>query len=119
DHAVLRGGLRLLIGAQPDLEVVGEAADGAAAIEAARRTRPDVVLLDLGLPGAGGIAILGALADACPVARVLILTMHDEPAYLRAALDGGARGYVLKHAADTELIDAIRAVAGGRVFIDA
>jgi two-component system response regulator NreC len=119
DHAVLRSGLRLLIGSQPDMEVVGEACDGAGAVAAARSALPDVVIMDLGLRGGSGLAVTAEVLAVHPAARVLVLTMHDEPAYLQAALGAGATGYVLKHAADTELLDAIRAVARGRLFVDA
>lgn len=119
DHAVLRGGLRLLCGAQPDMEVVADAGDGDEVVETARRARPDVVIMDLGMARVSGLTATARLLAACPAARVLVLTMHEEPGYLRSALEAGAHGYVLKHAADTELIDAIRALAAGRVFISA
>jgi two-component system response regulator NreC len=118
DHSVLRAGLRLLLSAQSDIDVVGEAADG---LEVSRRTRdlrPDIVLLDLSMPGPRSGTVIREVLRACPKARVLILTMHDDAAYLRSALSAGAVGYVVKKAADSELLSAIRAVHAGRTFVD-
>jgi DNA-binding NarL/FixJ family response regulator len=117
DHAVLRAGLRLLINGQPDMEVVAEAADGPEALRQVRAPRPDVVTLDLAMPG-GGMETIASLQQDCPRVRVLVLTMHDDPAYLRAALAAGASAYVVKAAADTELLSAIRAVSQGRTFVN-
>jgi len=116
DHAVLRAGLKLLIGAQSDMEVVGEAADGPATVRSAQATAPDVVLLDLSMPGARSRQTIGQLVQLEPSPRVLVLTMHDDPAYLRAALLAGASGYVVKKAADVELLTAIRVVHRGGTF---
>jgi len=118
DHAVLRAGLKLLINAQADMEVVGEAADGLEAVRSAQVTTPHVVLLDLTMPGAGSSQTIEQLARAAPSVRVLVLTMHDDPAYMRAALLAGASGYIVKQAADVELLTAIRAVYHGRTFVD-
>lgn len=118
DHTVLRSGLRMLINSQPDMEVAGEATDGAEAVKKVRQIQPDVVLLDLTMPGQGGLPVLAGLRKACSDARVLVLTMHDDPAYVRSALAAGAAGYVVKTAADTELLTAIRAVVEGRTFVD-
>ena len=118
DHAVLRAGLRMLIGAQPDLEVVGEAADGDEAVRRVAETRPDVALVDLTMPGSGGIKAIERIREESPATRVLVLTMHDVPAYLRSALSAGASGYVVKSAADAELLSAIRAVHRGRTVLD-
>ncbi len=118
DHAVLRAGLRMLIGAQPDMEVVGEAADGDAAVRKALETRPDVALMDITMPGSGGIKAIERIREECPKTRVLVLTMHDVPAYLRSALAAGASGYVVKSAADSELLSAIRSVHRGRTVLD-
>jgi DNA-binding NarL/FixJ family response regulator len=118
DHAVLRAGLRMLINAQPDLEVCGEAASGPEAIGLIEAARPQVITLDLSMPGGSGLKMLNRLRLVCPEVRFLVLTMHDDPAYLRAALAAGATGYVVKTAADAELITAIRAVHRGRTFVD-
>jgi len=118
DHAILRAGLRMLVDAQADMEVVSEACDGEQAIATARETKPDVALLDLTMPRAGGMKALQKMAQECRDTRVLVLTMHDDPAYLRSALAAGASGYLLKRAVDAELIAAIRAVNRGGVFID-
>src|ERR1700682_3395120 len=90
DHAILRSGLKMLINAQPDMEVVSEAAHGDGAIQAARDARPDQALQDLTMPGSGGMGALEQIARRCPDARVLILSMHDDPAYLRSVLGAGA-----------------------------
>ena len=118
DHAILRSGLRMLINAQADMKIVSEAPDGDQAVRAARETRPQVALLDLTMPGSGGMSALEEIARCCPDTRVLVLSMHDDPAYLRSALAAGACGYVLKRAVDTELLTAIRAVHRGGVFVD-
>lgn len=118
DHAILRAGLRLLINSQIDMEVVSEASDGELAIQVAREMKPDVVLLDLTMPRVGGMKALQAIVRDCRQARVLILTMHDDSAYLRSALVAGASGYLLKRAVDAELISAIRAVYRKGIFVD-
>jgi two-component system response regulator NreC len=118
DHAILRAGLKMLINAQVDMEVVSEAADGEKAAQIARETKPDVALLDLTMPRVGGMKALEQMAGECRDIRVLILTMHDDPAYLRSALAAGASGYLLKRAVDAELIAAIRAVHRGGVYVD-
>lgn len=118
DHTILRAGLAMLIEAQPDMVVAAEAADGVEAIEKAKRIRPDVVILDLTMPRMGGLEALRRLQQECPGSRVLILTMHDDPAYGRSLLGAGALGYVTKKTADRELIQAIRSVRDGRLFVD-
>jgi DNA-binding NarL/FixJ family response regulator len=118
DHAVLRAGLRLLLNAQPDLAVVGEAADCPEALGQVRALKPDVLTLDLTMPGGGSVKLIEQLRKECPQIKVLVLTMHDDPAYLRAALAAGAAGYVVKTAADAELINAVRAVCQGRIVVD-
>jgi two-component system response regulator NreC len=118
DHAILRAGLRMLVNAQADMEVVSEAPDGEKAVQAARETRPDVALLDLTMPRVGGMKALQEMARNCRETRVLILTMHDDPAYLRSVLAAGASGYLLKKAVDAELLAAIRAVHRGGIFVD-
>ena len=118
DHAILRAGLRLLFNNQPDMEVVGEAAGGHEALRIARQAScPDVLTLDLTMPGGGGLKILEGLRLACPQTRVLVLTMHEDPSYLRAALAAGASGYVVKSAVDAEFLAAIRSIAQGRTFV--
>ena len=118
DHAILRSGLKLLVTSQSDMEVIGEAADGLQAIEIATSRKPDVALLDLTMPRAGGMEALRKLAVECPKTRIVILTMHDDAAYLRSVLAAGASGYVLKRSVDADLLSAIRAVHKGGTFID-
>ena len=118
DHAILRAGLKMLVNAQADMEVVSEAADGETAVQTARETKPDVALLDLTMPRVGGMKALEKMARDCNETRVLVLTMHDDPAYLRSALATGAAGYLLKRAVDSELLAAIRAVHRGGIFVD-
>lgn len=117
DHAVLRAGLRLLLESQPDLKVVGETEDGRVALGLAADLQPDLILLDLTMPGLSGLEVLAGVRKLAPAARVLILTMHDDESYLRQALRLGAAGYVLKKAADTELIAAVRAVLRGEIYL--
>ena len=118
DHAILRAGLRMLVNTQNDMEVVSEAPDGEKVVQEVRETRPDVTLLDLTMPRVGGMKALQEIARHCRKTRVLVLTMHDDPAYLRSALAAGASGYLLKRAVDAELIAAIRAVHRGGIFVD-
>ena len=118
DHAILRAGLRMLINAQPDMEVLGEATDGHEALQKAREMTPDVTLMDITMPRIGGLQALEQLRQVCPQTRVLVLTMHDDPAYARSALAAGGSGYVVKRAADSDLLAAIRAVYRGRLFLD-
>ena len=118
DHAILRAGLRMLVNAQADMEVVSEAPDGEKAVQEVRESKPDVTLLDLTMPRVSGMKALQEIARNCRETRVLVLTMHDDPAYLRSALAAGASGYLLKRAVDSELIAAIRAVHRGGIFVD-
>ncbi len=118
DHAILRSGLRLLVNAQADMEVVSEAPDGAQAVQAARDTRPDVALMDITMPRTGGMQALQQIVGTCRETRVLVLTMHDDPAYLRSVMAAGASGYVLKRSVDADLLSAIRAVHRGGTFVD-
>ena len=117
DHAVLRAGLRLLLTSQNEFEVVGEASGGAETLALAEQTQPDLILLDLNMPALGGLDALPTLRRMLPAAKILILTMHDDPQYLRQALKQGASGYVLKKAADAELLSAMRAVLRGEVYV--
>jgi two-component system response regulator NreC len=116
DHAVLRAGLRLLIQSQADMEVVGESGEVEETLVALKETPPDVLTLDLSMPGGGGVSLLKRLAAECPAVRVVVLTMHDEAEYFRAAIAAGAAGYVVKKSADSELLTAIRTVAQGRAY---
>jgi two-component system response regulator NreC len=118
DHAILRAGLRMLVSAQADMEVVSEAPDGEVAIQKVQESKPDVTLLDLTMPRVSGMKALQEITRNCRETRVLVLTMHDDPEYLRSALAAGASGYLLKRAVDSELIAAIRAVHRGGVFVD-
>lgn len=119
DHAVLRSGLRLLIDSQSNMRVVGEAGDFDHMLALLKQVPTDVVTMDLTMPGGLGLRAIEKIREIAPSLRVIVLTMHDDPAYLRSALAMGAAGYVVKSAADTELISAIRAVHEGRIFIDA
>lgn len=117
DHAVLRAGLRLLLDAQTDMQVIGEASDGSEALQLCETLNPDLVLLDLSMPGLGGLDTIPVMRKAAPTARILVLTMHDDESYLKGALRSGASGYVLKKAADSELLSAVRTVLRGELYV--
>ena len=117
DHGVVRGGLRLLLDRQPDMEVVGEAADGAAAVTEALIRRPDLAILDVKMPKLTGLQATREIREQAPEVAVLILSMHDDERYLFEALKAGASAYVLKQRADRELLDAVRAVGRGEPFL--
>jgi two-component system, NarL family, response regulator NreC len=117
DHAVVRSGLRLLIDAEDDLETAGEAASAREAIFEARSLKPDVILLDVVMPEQSGLDAVPQLVHENPDAKVLVLSMQDEPRYVREAFETGASGYVLKEAADSELVAAIREVAKGGRYV--
>jgi len=117
DHAVVRSGLRLLLEAQEDIEVVGEAGNAKDAIFRARALKPDVILLDVVMPGESGIDALPQLKHESPETKVLVLSMQDDPSYVREAFAAGANGYVLKEAADEEVVAAVREVAGGGSYV--
>src|ERR1041385_797750 len=118
DHGVVRGGLRAVINAQSDMRVVGEASDGISAEHGILETKPDVALMDISMPGRGGLETIKVVREKRPMTRVLVLTVHDEAGYVRAAMQAGALGYVVKSAAEGELLAAIHAVARGRAFTD-
>ena len=117
DHPVVRTGLCTFLNAQPDMEVVGEAINGAMAVERALELTPDVVVMDITMEGVNGLAATREIRKRLPQTKVLILTVHNSVEYLRQALDAGATGYVLKQAADTELAVAIRVVQRGEIFL--
>ncbi|HEX2351034.1 MAG TPA: response regulator transcription factor [Ktedonobacterales bacterium] len=117
DHTILRAGLRMMLDAQPDIEVVGEASDGRQALAEAQRLQPDVVLMDITMPEMNGIEATRQVKRTLDSTRVLILTMHENEEYLFQVLRAGASGYILKEAASTELISAIRIVWAGRFYM--
>ncbi len=117
DHAVVRVGLRSLLSADPAIDVVGEAADGAEAIGCCEQLMPDVVVMDLMMTGMDGLAATRALLARWPSLRVLVLTMHAEEDYLIPLLEAGAAGYIMKDAASADLLAAIRTVAAGQTFV--
>jgi DNA-binding NarL/FixJ family response regulator len=117
DHGIVRSGLRMLIERQSDMRVVAEADDGVDALERTQAERPDVAVLDVSMPRMTGLQAAREIRAHSPDTRVLLLSMHDDERYFFEGLEAGAAGYVLKRAADTDLIDALRTVAGGRTFL--
>jgi DNA-binding NarL/FixJ family response regulator len=117
DHGVMRGGLRLLLDRQPDMQVVAEAGDGVEAVQIALRERPDICVLDVSMPRMTGLQATVEIKTHAPEIAVLVLSMYDDERYLFEALQAGAAGYVLKQEADTVLVDAVRAVARGEPFM--
>jgi two-component system response regulator NreC len=117
DHTMVRSGLHRILAEEPGIEVIGEAATAGEAVELAARARPDVLVMDLGLPGASGITATGGVLQASPDTRVLVLTAHNDVVYLRRAFAAGAVGYLLKEAADVDLVQAVRTVASGRQYV--
>ena len=117
DHGIVRGGLKLLLDRQPDMEVVEEASDGAEAVSLALRARPDICVLDVSMPKMTGLQATVEIRSHAPEISVLMLSMHDDERYLYEALQAGAAGYVLKREADTVLVDAVRAVSRGEPFL--
>lgn len=117
DHALVRAGLRALLGCEPDIEVVGEAASGVEAVEKVAELRPDVVLMDLTMPGLSGLDATRQIAAGAVPCRVLVLTMHPADDYLIAVLEAGGSGFATKDGPEQELVDAIRTVAAGQVFL--
>ena len=118
DHVTVRQGLKLLIDSEHDMAVVGEASDGSEAVQKARELNPDVVVMDLSMPGVNGLAATRALKKIRPDAVIVTLTRHDDHAYLQELLRAGVAGYVLKRSAPTELLHAIRAAAAGGQYLD-
>ena len=118
DHAVVREGLKRLIESQPDMHVVGEAADGAEAVEKVAELRPDIVVMDVSMVPVGGAQATRELRRLCPSTKVLALTVHEDRSYVHELLEAGASGYALKRAAGDELIGAIRAIAASGVYVD-
>ncbi|MBV9214090.1 MAG: response regulator transcription factor [Actinobacteria bacterium] len=119
DHGIVRSGLRMLVDRQEGMHVVAEADDGVAAVEEALRHKPDVAILDVAMPRMTGVQAAREIKAHCPEVAVLLLSMHDEEHYLFDGLQAGALGYVLKRAADEDLIEAVRSVAAGRPFLPA
>jgi two-component system, NarL family, response regulator NreC len=117
DHAVVRSGLRLLLDGQDDIEVVGEAGNAKDAVFRARALKPDVILLDMVMPGESGLEVLPKLLKESTGTKVLVLSMQDDPSYVREAFASGASGYVLKEAADEEVVSAVREIAGGGRYV--
>ncbi len=117
DHTILRAGLRMMLNAQPDFEVVGEAQDGRHAIQEAQRLQPDVILMDITMPDMNGIEATRQIKKLLPETKVLILTMHEHDEYVFQALRAGASGYMLKEAADTDLISALRVIQNGQFYL--
>jgi DNA-binding NarL/FixJ family response regulator len=117
DHGIVRGGLKLLLDRQPDMDVVEEASDGAEAVALALRSRPDICVLDVSMPKMTGLQATVEIRSHAPEISVLMLSMHDDERYLYEALQAGAAGYVLKREADTVLVDAVRAVSRGEPFL--
>lgn len=117
DHTVLRAGLKALLSAESDLEVVGEAGDGIDCVGLAAELQPDVIVLDINMPTCGGLEALPAIRERAPECRVLVLTMHDDPGYLRTVLRSGGSGFLLKQSAADELLSAIRSVAEGGLYV--
>jgi two-component system, NarL family, response regulator NreC len=118
DHMVVREGLKTLIAAQPDMAVVGEAGDGETAWPQIQACLPDVVIMDISMPGMNGIQATERLKQLCPEVKVLVLSVHDDTSYLRQMLAVGAAGYILKHTAADALIQAIRIVAAGGLYLE-
>ena len=117
DHAILREGLRALLELEPDLQIVGEAGNGSDAVSVIELLRPALVITDIALPGRSGIELIGSLREAGLGVKMLVLTAHDSEEYIRAALDAGAHGYVLKDASRADLLQAIRAVLSGQTYL--
>lgn len=118
DHHTVREGLKLILEAQPDIEVIGEASDGRSAIEQAKKLNPDIVLMDVSMPKVNGLKATQELGSCCPDVKVLTLTRHKDDGYLQQLLRAGAAGYVLKQSPPAELLHAVRAIAAGGQYLD-
>ncbi|HRE82151.1 MAG TPA: response regulator transcription factor [Opitutaceae bacterium] len=118
DHAVVREGLKRLIGAESDMEVIGEAEDGVSVIDQASREQPDIIVMDISMPKASGIEATRIIKQNSPDIKIIALTVHEDRGYLQELLEAGSSGYVLKRAAGKELIQAIRSVASGTLYVD-
>jgi len=118
DHAIVRTGLRTLLTADPSMELVGEASGGHEAIQLVEQTQPDVLLLDLSMPDLDGIEVTRAVKSSFPEVRVLVLTIHEDQGLMREAIRAGASGYILKRAAESELISAIHVLMRGDMYVD-
>jgi two-component system response regulator NreC len=117
DHAVVRSGLKMLLEAEADFEVIAEAGDAESAARKVRGHKPDVLILDLNMPGGSSLPVIPELRNDTPETKVVVLTMQEDPAFAREALQAGATGYVLKEAADAELVEAVRSAAAGRTYL--
>lgn len=117
DHTIFRSGLHLLLSSEPDLQVVGEAIDGHAAVEMAQQLGPDIILMDIGMPGLSGIEATRRIKASLPDTAILVLTMHRSDEYFFEMLEAGASGYILKGAATGDLISAVRTVARGEIYL--
>ncbi|QUD85943.1 response regulator transcription factor [Phenylobacterium montanum] len=118
DHPIVLAGLKALVESTPDMSLVGEAVDGQAALELIRQTLPDVAVIDVSMPKLNGFGLAKAVAEQCPEVRVLVLTVHEDRAYLDQLLQCGVRGYLLKRSAAEDLIHAVRAVMAGGLYVD-
>jgi two-component system, NarL family, response regulator NreC len=118
DHAILRQGLKLLLESQPGMRVVGEAADGAAAVQQAQALKPDVIVMDISMPGMNGLIATRTLKELQPDIRIVVLTRHEDQTHLEELLRAGAAGYVSKQSAPEQILAAIRATAGGGLYLD-
>lgn len=118
DHQTVREGVKLLVNAQSDMEVIGEAGDGEVAIKEAVRLSPDIVLMDISMPTLNGLKATKRLRNVCPDIKILMLTRHTDDGYLQQLLGAGANGYVLKQSAPNELINAIRTIGAGNAYLD-
>jgi DNA-binding NarL/FixJ family response regulator len=117
DHTIVRQGLKLILSAHADIQVIGEASNGREAVELADKLLPDVVIMDVAMPELGGIEATKRITESHPRLRILVLSMHKESVYVREIFKAGARGYILKDAIDTELLNAVRSVARGDGYI--